>query len=217
MGLFGRKKDGCPVCGGEVKGLFNKKIADKQVLCKDCSAQVSMQKELLKQATPEFIQEHLEYRQKNALKFNALRWDMKFEARGTEMGVDPGAGFLYIRDSDMDDEDNPVVFSFDQITRYELYRLNKCVDSSDTPGDVVLESTLSFLSGVAKILDQEKRSQDYFRLVVTTTEPYWPEIELKIHFDSPDDIYGFAGFGEDLKKMCKVMKSAVRKEPVVLF
>lgn len=217
MGLFGRKKDGCPVCGGEVKGLFNKKIADKQVLCKDCSAQVSMQKELLKKATPEFIQEHLEYRRKNALKYNALRWDMEFEARGTKMGVDPGAGFLYIRDSDMDDEDNPVVFSFDQITRYELYRLNKCVDSSDTPGDVVLESTLSFLSGVAKILDQEKRSQDYFRLVVTTTEPYWPEIELKIHFDSPDDIYGFAGFGEDLKKMCKVMKSAVRKEPVVLF
>ena len=217
MGLFGKRKDGCPVCGGEVKGLFNKKIADKQVLCKECSAQVSMQKELLKKATPEFMQEHLEYRQKNAMKYNALRWDMKLEARSLKMGVDTGAGFLYIIHPDMDDADNPAVFSFDQITRYELYRLNKCVDSSDTPGEVALESTLSFLSGVAKILDKDKNSQDFFRVVITTTEPYWPEIEVKIHFDSPDDVHGAFGFGKDLQKMCKVMKSAVRKEPVTLF
>jgi len=58
---------------------------------------------------------------------------------------------------------------------------------------------------------------DYSRLVVTTTEPYWPEIEVKISFDSPDDVYGFGGFGDDLKKMCQVLKSAVRKEQVVLF
>lgn len=41
MGLFG-KKEACPVCGGEVKGLFNKKIGDKKVLCKECSNQVWM-------------------------------------------------------------------------------------------------------------------------------------------------------------------------------
>lgn len=218
MGLFGRKKDACPICGGEVKGLFNKKIADKQVLCKDCSAQVSMQKELLKKATPEFMQEHLEYRRKNAIKYNALRWDMKFDARGTKMGVDPGAGFLYLIDADLDDLDNPVVFSFDQITRYELYRLNKCVDSSDTPGEIQLESALTAMAGLAQLLSKDKKSSsDFFRLVINTTEPYWPEIEVKIHFDSQDDIYGFSGFGDDLKRMCQVLKSAVRKEPVVIF
>lgn len=217
MGLFGRKKDGCPVCGGEVKGLFNKKIVDKQVLCKECSAQISMQKELLKNATPEFIREHLEYRRKNAEKYNALRWDLKFDARGTKMGVDPGAGFLYLMDADMDDFDNPVVLSFNQITRYELYRLKKCVDSSDDAGETYLESKLSALSGVAKLLDSDKKSVDYFRLVLTTTDPYWPEIEVRINFDSPDDIYGFAGFGNDLKQMCQVLKSAVRKEPVMIF
>ena len=68
MGLFG-KKEACPVCGSEVKGLLNKKIADKKTLCKECSNQVSMTKELLKTATPEFMKAHLEYRQKNALKF----------------------------------------------------------------------------------------------------------------------------------------------------
>ena len=57
MGLFG-KKEACPVCGGEVKGLFHKKIGGKQALCKDCSAQISMAKELLKNATAEYVKEH---------------------------------------------------------------------------------------------------------------------------------------------------------------
>ena len=216
MGLFG-KKEACPVCGGEVKGLLNKKIADKKTLCKECSNQVSMTKELLKTATPEFMKAHLEYRQKNALKFNALRWDAVYDARGTKLGVDAGAGFLYIRDADMDDFDNPVVFSFDQITHYELYRLNKKVDDSDTPGPTALESNLSAFVGIAKILDKDRKSQDFFRLVLTTTEPYWPELAFKIYFDSPDDIYGFAGFGNDLQGMCQVLKCAVRKEPVILL
>ena len=213
MGLF-HKKEACPVCGGEVKGLFHKKIGGKKALCKDCSAQVSMTKELLKDATPEFIKEHLGYRRENALKYNALHWEAEYDARGTKMGVDPGAGFLYLVDAAMDDSDNPVVFSFDQITRYELYRLNQKVDDSDTPGATALESTLSALSGIAKILDKDKNSNDYFRLLITTTEPYWPKLKLEIYFNSPDDIYGFGGFGNDLERMCQVLKSAARREPV---
>ena len=215
MGLF-HKKEACPVCGGEVKGLFHKKIGGKKALCKDCSAQVSMAKELLKDATPEFIKEHLEYRRENALKYNALHWEAEYDARGTKMGVDPGVGFLYLIDADMDDSDNPVVFSFDQITRYELYRLNQKVDDSDTPGATALESTLSALSGIAKILDKDKNSNDYFRLMLTTTEPYWPELKIEIYFNSPDDIYGFGGFGGDLERMCQVLKSAARREPVAI-
>ena len=215
MGLF-HKKEACPVCGGEVKGLFHKKIGGKKALCKDCSAQVSMAQELLKDATPEFIKEHLEYRRENALKYNALHWEAEYDARGTKMGVDPGVGFLYLIDADMDDSDNPVVFSFDQITRYELYRLNQKVDDSDTPGATALESTLSALSGIAKILDKDKNSNDYFRLMLTTTEPYWPELKIEIYFNSPDDIYGFGGFGGDLERMCQVLKSAARREPVAI-
>ena len=132
------------------------------------------------------------------------------------MGVDPGVGFLYLIDADMDDSDNPVVFSFDQITRYELYRLNQKVDDSDTPGATALESTLSALSGIAKILDKDKNSNDYFRLMLTTTEPYWPELKIEIYFNSPDDIYGFGGFGGDLERMCQVLKSAARREPVAI-
>ena len=140
-----------------------------------------------------------------------------YVARGTRMGVVPSAGFLYLADADMGDLDNPVVFSFGQITRYELYRLTKKVDDSDTPGATALESTLSALSGIAKILDKDKNSNDYFRLVLTTTEPYWPELKLEIYFNSPDDIYGIGGFGGDLERMCQVLKSVARKEPVTIY
>ena len=216
MGLFG-KKEACPVCGGEVKGLFNKKIADKKTLCKDCSNQVSMKKELLKTATPEYMREHLEYRKKNAVKFNALRWDVKLEARATKMGVDPSAGFLYLIDDEMDNSENPLVLSFDQIAHYELYRMKKRVDDSDTPGPTALESGLSVLSSIAKLANKDNRSLDYFRFVITTTDPYWPEIDIRINFDSPDDVHGVFGFGKDLQQMCQVLKAAVRKEQVVLF
>lgn len=64
MGLFS-KKEACPVCGGEVKGLFLVKIGDKKILCKNCSKQVSMSRDLLENAAPEFVKEHLDYRRKN--------------------------------------------------------------------------------------------------------------------------------------------------------
>lgn len=59
MGLF---SEACPVCGGE--GLFLVRIGDKRALCKSCSGQVSMSKDLLEAATPEFIKGHLEDRRK---------------------------------------------------------------------------------------------------------------------------------------------------------
>jgi len=215
MGLFG-KKEACPACGGEVKGLFNKKISGKQKLCKDCSNKISMQEELLKAATPEYIKEHLAYRDKNLMKYNSLRWDVVYKARGFKMGVDPSAGFLYLRDELMDDYDNPVVFSFDQLIHYELYRMNKMVDNSDTPGETALDSRFSLLSDMSKIVSG-KSSMDYFRVVLKTTEPYWPEVNIRINFNSPDDVYSSYGFGNDLTRMCQIFKQIIRKEATIIF
>ena len=67
-----------------------------------------------------------------------------------------------------------------------------------------------------KNLFKDKNSNDYFRLVLTTTEPYWQELKIEIYFNSPDDIYGFGGFGGDLERMCQVLKSAARREPVAI-
>ena len=216
MGLFG-KKEACPVCGGQVKGLFNKKIGNKKTLCKDCSEQISMTKELLKNATPEFVMEHLEYRRENAVKFNTLSWDLKCFARELTVGVDTTERFLYISEPELDDLDNPVVFSFDQITHYELYRLKKKLDDSDTPGETPLSSGLDAAFSLARLAtNKESDVREYFRLVLTTTDPYWPVIDIKIHFES-DDLYGWGGFADQLKEICQVFKQVVRKEQINLL
>lgn len=215
MGLFG-KKEACPVCGGEVKGLFLVKISGKQTLCKDCSKRVSMCEELLKEATPEFMREHFAYRQKNAEMYNTLHWDVKYEdIPYLKVGVDKEAECFYLIHDKLQDEDNPVVFSFSQLTGYELYRLNKKVDDADTPGDTALESGLSLLSGIASIA-KDKNSTDYFKLKLTTTDPYWPQLELKITFLS-DKLYsriGWIGFDGQMKAVCQMFKHIIRKEPV---
>ncbi len=219
MGLFS-KKESCPVCGGEVKGLFLAKIGDKKTLCKDCSKQISMNKGLLETATPEFIQEHLAYRKKNAEKFAMLRWDVQYEdIPYLKFGVDPGAGFFYLTHDDLHDLENPVVFSFDQLTGYELYRTKKKVDDADTPGDTCIESTMSKITGVSNLLSNESNNYDYFKLKLTTTDPYWPELEIKINFNM-DELYGLSfttPFADQLKMMCQMFKHIIRKEPVTII
>lgn len=218
MGLFS-KKESCPVCGGEVKGLFLTKIGDKKTLCKNCSNQISMNKELLETAMPEFIREHLDYRKKNAEKYASLRWDVQYvDIPGVKFGADPGAGFFYLTHDDLHDLENPLVFSFDQLTGYELYRTKKKVDDADTPGDTSLESGLSKLAGAANLVSTENR-YDYFRLKLTLTDPYWPKLEIKIDFNL-DDLYGLrfsTAFDKQLKMVCQMFKHIIRKEPVEIF
>ncbi len=214
MGLFS-KKDPCPVCGGDVKGLFLTKIANKQILCKKCSSRISMKEEFLKNATPELIREHLEYRQKNAERYTTLDWDMEYNAiPDMRVGVDLTARAIYLVHSSMNDEDNPVIFSFDQITGYELYRLKKEVDSADIPGDTSLDSGLTALASVARLVNNDNSTgTDYFILKLTTTEPYWPELELEISF-SPGSLHEFGGFDDEMEAVCQMLKHIVRGEPV---
>lgn len=212
MGLFSKKED-CPVCGGEVKGLFLKKIADKKTLCKNCSEQLSMKADLLKAASPDYMREHLEYRRKNAEWYTAAHWDAVYEPLSLQMGVDLNEKTVYIRHIDMDDLDNPVVFSFDQITDYALYRMKKKVDDAQDPGDTALESGMSVLSGFNKLAGKGNDSYDYLKLCLTTTDPYWPDLELK--FNNPDnELYSFGGCAEELKTVCQILKRIVRREPV---
>lgn len=213
MGLFG-KKDPCPVCGEEVKGLFLLKIGGKQTLCKDCSEQVSMSEELLKNATPEFVRQHLVYRRQNAEKYNALHWDVEYkEVTGLKVGVALSERCFYIVHDKLRDEDNPLVFSFDQLTGYELYRLNKKVDDADTPGITALDTATSFVADLGRLVKKDTSNTDYFRLRLTTTDPYWQEMDLKITFTT-DQMKGMFGFAPQMESIGQLFKHIVRKEPV---
>lgn len=213
MGLFA-KKEACPVCGGEVKGLFLTKIGDKKILCKKCSEPISMQEELLKNATPEFIREHLEYRRKNAEKYASLQWDTRFTAiPGLKVGIDTAGKAIYlIHDTLHDDSENPVVFSFDQITDYKLLRRKTTVDDRETTGSISLETGLTAIAETARtISNEESDAYDYFQLKLITNDPYWSEITLRIDFQL-NRLYGFDGFSDELVELCRMLKTIVNGE-----
>lgn len=212
MGLFS-KKEACPICGGEVKGLFLVKIGDKKTLCKSCSQQVSMEKKLLETATPEFIKEHLAYRQKNAEKYATHNWTTVITAvPGLKMGLDETGEAIYFVHDSLHDEENPVVFSFDQLTGYELYRRKTKLDGIEDTGAIPLETGLSALGSLARLANGDKSSNyDTFHLKLTTTDPYWGEIDLKIDF-TDSQLHGLGGFAGDMKKLCQIIKTIVRRE-----
>ena len=215
MGLFS-KKEACPVCGGEVKGLFLVKIGDKKTLCKSCSRQVSMSKDLLEAATPEFVKEHLDYRRKNAEKYAAHSWTAKITSiPGLVFGLDEaGRAICLIHDDLHDDEENPVVFDFDQITGYELFRGKKKLDGMEDTGSIPLETGLSALGEISRIVGGNKESHvDSFHLKLTTTDPYWKNIDLKIEF-STSQLNGIGGFAGDMRRVCQIIKDIIRKQPV---
>lgn len=210
MGLF-TKKEACPVCGGEVKGLFLTKIGDKQLLCKKCSEPISMSKDLLKSATPEFIKGHLNYRQKNAEKYNSLQWTTRFNMiPGLKAGIDEEGKAIYLIHDDLHvDKTNPVVFSFDQLTDYKLFRGNKTVDDLETTGPVTLETGLTaFAETVRNLGNEESDSYDYFQLRLSVNDPYWSEINFRIDFKL-NELYGINGFSNELVELCRMLKSII--------
>lgn len=213
MGLFS-KKDPCPICGEEAKGMFLTRV-EKQTLCKDCSKQISMNDDLLKNATLDFVREHLAYRKMNAEKYASLHWDIEYKAvPGLRVGLDPAARCFYIVHDKLHDEDNPLVFSFDQLTGYELYRLNKKVDDANTPGDTGLDTGMTFAADLARLVKRESET-DYFKLKLTTTDPYWQEINFKIYFTT-HQLKGVLGFAPEMKAIGQMFKRIVRKEPVTV-
>lgn len=215
MGLFS-KKEACPVCGGEVKGLFLTKIADKKKLCKDCAEKISMHKELLKSATPEFIREHLEVRRQNAERFNSIQWEREYtDIPNTNAGVDRMTQSFYLLHEALHDEKNPVVFSFSQLTGYELHRLGKKIDDASMTGEIEMETFRSKMRAIARAFGKRHGDVEYFDLRLTTTDPYWPNIRLKIYFYiGRRASSGYGDFEQELRELLRVFKSIIRMEPV---
>lgn len=214
MGLFS-KKDPCPICGGEVKGRRLVKIAEKQTLCESCSRQISMSRDLLETATPEFIWEHLDYRQQNAEKYASLHWTVKSTGiPGFKMGMDEKGKAIYLVHDSLQDLGNPVVFSFDQITGYELFRGRKKLDGLEDTGAIPLATGISVLGPIARFESEERSARaDCFHLKLTTTDPYWKVIDLKIDFTDPQ-LYGLGGFAGEMKQVCQIIKCIIRGKPI---
>ncbi|MDO4538771.1 MAG: DUF4428 domain-containing protein [Coriobacteriales bacterium] len=118
MGLFNRKKKTCAVCGKEL-GLFGKvKIADDQVICKECSGKLSPYFTGRRSATVDQIIDQLEYREQNKAVVADLN-PTRTLGNSTKVYIDDEAGKLAITNDSNWRNANPDIFDFEQITGCE--------------------------------------------------------------------------------------------------
>ena len=211
MKLFGKKeKTPCPVCGGEVTGLFKTKIDGGQELCQTCAHKISMPKEMVKKASADFIKEHFACREEQAVLFSSMNITHKFTFNGfLNVYADDGKQLLAIGYSDMNCQQNPIVLRYDQLTGYELYLEKKRLDDDKTPGPT---NTKTFLSVAGNLL-VSSGSDASFTLKLKTGDPYWPEMEIGCTV--PYQLK-FNGYQDNMNGIGQLMKCIVRKEPFVM-
>ena len=117
MALFG-KKDSCPICDKPVKGLLNAKIADKVILCQECTRKINMDSSLLPFQSIEDIKEHLRYREQNAVKFDNFKTSREITiSNGMFIRVDDEKMQWYYGAKKIS---NPPIYDFSEIIDYEL-------------------------------------------------------------------------------------------------
>ncbi|MDD3920858.1 MAG: DUF4428 domain-containing protein, partial [Eubacteriales bacterium] len=146
MGLFSKKDVACPVCGGEVTGLFKTKIADGQALCRSCAERISMPKEMLKKADVALINQNLAYRDRQAAMLAEMNFNYDFNYGGTHIKADDRLGYVAIFSSDLNCYHAPLVFKYDDIKGYQFYRIKKLLDDDTTSGKGASE-TLAAIFG----------------------------------------------------------------------
>ena len=212
MGLFSKKdKEPCPLCGAEVKGLFKTRIKDKVEICKSCAERISLPEDTLKNADVEFIKKHLEYRDNEALRLAQMIPTHVFDFFGDlKVIYDEGMGLVAIGCRDMNNYNAPSVFEVNELTGYQLYRLKKPVDSDQEPGDTATETGLSLISS----LGSNQSDMSSFRLVLTTTNEYWPVIDVKLTFNA--DHLCYEGYSDNMRGIGNLLKCIVQKRPFIL-
>ena len=210
MGLFGGKKDPCPVCGGEVTGLFKTKIKDG-ALCRSCADRVALPKETLKKADVPFIKEHLAFRENEAKLFSVMTPTHKFTFGSSfTLTADDTLRMLAIGDTDFNSSENPIVLRYDEVKTYALYKGKKKLDDHTMPGSTVSQTMTSVLNTFMH--GKDAPAEDY-TIKLTTTHPYWPVMDIfLLDVDHPE----FHGYKNNMGSMAHLIKCIVRKEPFVM-
>ncbi|HWR19494.1 MAG TPA: hypothetical protein VN608_07715 [Clostridia bacterium] len=210
MGLLEREdKPPCPVCDGEVTGLFTVKIGGGQEICMECASKISMQKNILKNADVSFVQKHLAFRKEQAVLYAGMSISHRFNFPSSIwVAADEEKQLLAIGNSDMNAwNDDPIVLRYDQLTGYELWLENKKTDDDTTPRE-----TFS-VTGTAAVgcFAGNGGKEQYFTLKLKTTDPYWPEMNILAAVPGNME---FTGYNNNMSGLVWLLKCIVRKEPL---
>lgn len=116
MGLFG-KKEICPICGKKIKGDVLIKIQDNIPLCKECSAKVNMDADLIGAQSVEDMRAHLNYREKNLERYEKFVSTIDAKAGTSYMSVDESQK-LWLCTRNRKDK-NPPLFEYGEIAGFQ--------------------------------------------------------------------------------------------------
>ncbi|MEG2039419.1 MAG: hypothetical protein RRZ73_06800 [Oscillospiraceae bacterium] len=210
MGLFG-KKEPCPICGGEVKGMGNVKISGGKILCRSCGDKVVMQKDVRKNADVDFIKEHLAHRENDAKLAAEMTLTHNFNFNNSlKVGVDTEKQLVSIEYDDWNSRNKPIVLHYSEIVGYELYRQNKKVDD-DTKSGETFANTMTSVLGEA--MNTSASNNDYITLKLKTTSKYWPQMDIILMLPNKLEHYGYKNNMSDIGNLFKCI---VRGEEYVL-
>ena len=115
MGLF--KKDVCPICGNQVKGIETLKIKDG-TLCSNCSKKVDMDLSMIKFQSVSDIKEHFQYMEKNEALYKIFKPSMEYKINGMTFQIDEENKLFYY--ALQSQKKSPFIHSYDEISNYEL-------------------------------------------------------------------------------------------------
>ncbi len=202
MGIFSKKNTACPICGGELSGLFKTKLADGQALCRDCAERISLPKDMLKKADVELIKKNLAYRDKQAAMLAEMNIDYDFSYGGVHIKADDNLGYVAIFSSDLNCYRAPLVFKYDDIKGYQFYRIKKLVDDDTTSGKGASE-TLSAIFGSTNANDT------YTVKLSIPGDEFWSNLELLFVATLP---YHTKGFDSNISGIGYFFKCVARNE-----
>ena len=211
MGLFGfGKKEPCPVCGAEVTGILASKIAGGKALCSHCDDLSCMPKAMLKTATPEFMREHLAFREEEVKTFAAMEHTYEFDYKGKTIWivVDEGKRLIAVELAEWNSRGNPVILRYEDIIGYELYRGKKKMDDDKTPG-----KTYSHTLGTVAVNLLSDNSPG-FTLKLKTKHKYFGDMVLDVC--DPPYRKDKGKYDDDMNVIGYLFKCMARGEPFVL-
>ncbi len=198
MGLFDKKN--CSICGGTIKLLGNRKLADGN-MCKNCAAKMSPYMSYRKETVQEII-DHLAYREENKELVKRFNPTLAVGDR-TKVLIDEDNGTFIVTTAKNWRDENPDVINCQQVTGCNIdLRENKSEERyKNSEGQEV-----SFNPPRYKI------SYDFY-ITILINSPWFSEIKFQLN-DYSVDQSNAVKYGE-YKAKADEMKEALTKNRAI--
>ena len=166
MGLFDKKF--CDICGEKIGLMGNKKVEDGNI-CKNCNKKLSPWFTQRRHTPLEEIKKQLAYREDNKKKVEQFQATKVYEGSYEKLFVDQEHQWIAIG-SALDEENNPDVLTFSQITSCNLDEVENRHEEKYTE------------NGERKSYSPPRYTYKYdFYLVISVDSPWFQSMRMKLN------------------------------------